>query len=243
MFQDLQSEIKFYLASEYPKEGCGLIINPKNPAFIPCENVAHDTTKNFQIARKIKDEFQNKIVAVVHSHPEGLRCPSESDMRGQIEMKVPWGIARTIKNTSENLFWFGDQVEKPPILWRGFRHGTTDCYGLIRDWYLEQWEVELQEFPRSWNWWKTPGIDLYSTGFSQAGFKRLSLEETPQIGDLCLMRIRSKVINHAGILIEDNLLLHHPGGDKEFQPDKLSVKEPIGRWQKHIDYWIRHESQ
>lgn len=243
MLKELEPDIKFYLAAEYPKEGCGLIIDGKSPEFLPCENVADNATKRFQIARKVKENFAGKILAVVHSHADGLRCPSASDMWGQIEMQIPWGIARSTHGGSEDLFWFGDQIKKSLLIGRGFRHGVTDCYSLVRDWYLEEKNIKLKDFPRNWEWWKGAGVNLYESSFPKAGFRKLLPEEKPQIGDLCLMRIRSKVINHAAILIDSELILHHPGGHREYQPEKLSIQEPIGRWQKYIEYWIRlHEA-
>jgi proteasome lid subunit RPN8/RPN11 len=235
VFEKLIPEIKKYLVSEYPREGCGLIVDGR---FIPCLNVAANTKKEFQISRADQKGQQVKIQAVIHSHPDGLRCPSAADMRGQIEMGIPWGIGRTTTENCEDLFWFGDHVPKLPLKGRPFRHGVTDCYGAIRDWHEVFRNIRLKEIPRDWNWWKTSNTKLYD-GFKEAGFRKLTPSENPEIGDLCLMKIHSKVINHAGVLVAPGVILHHLGGGKEYDPSKLSAQEPIGRWQKLTQYWIR----
>lgn len=240
MLKAFNSSIKKYLKAQYPNEGCGIIADDK---FIPCLNVADNPTERFQISSSVKEQYRGKIKAVIHSHPDGLQCPSASDMWGQMEMSIPWGIARTSKYECGDLFWFGDQVKKEQLIGRGFRHGVTDCYGLIRDWYAEEKNIRLNDFPRNWEWWKAGNQNLYESEFNKAGFRRLKTDEQPQIGDLCLMMIKSKVINHAGVLIDQNAILHHIGSSKEYAPDRLSTREPIAKWKKYIEYWIRlHEA-
>lgn len=242
MFKEFTPVIKEYLTSEYPQEGCGLIV--KYAGFVPCENIADTPTKRFQISRKIKKEYEGRILAVIHSHPDGLQCPSASDMWGQMETQIPWGIARTMAQGCGDLFWYGDQVKKAPLVGRGFRHGVTDCYGLIRDWYAEAKNIKLKDFPRNWQWWQSESQNLYEDNLKKGGFRKLLSKEKPQIGDICYLKIRSKVVNHAAVLTEPGIILHHFGGvASEYEPTKLSVREPVGRWQKYIECWIRlHEA-
>lgn len=236
MFEQFQVQIKEHFISEYPKEGCGLIVNEFG--FIACPNIADDPEQNFQISRTMQNKYHGDILAVVHSHPDGLRCPSSSDMQTQMEMAISWGIARTTDNHCEDLFWFGDQAKKQPLVGRSFRHGVTDCYALIRDWYYQEKDTRLKDFPRNWNWWKGAKENLYLDNFQKAGFRKLKNGETPEFGDIALMKIRSNVINHAAVLDYEELILHHLGGANEYEPDRLSVQEPVGRWQKYIEFWI-----
>lgn len=242
MFNDLHAEIRDYFGFSYPEEGCGLIIEKNDvPAFIRCPNVAEDKTRAFRIGTRETMLYQNPL-AVVHSHADGLRCPSAEDIRGQNATGVPWGIWFVFENGSSGPLWFGDQVERPPLVGRGFRHGDTDCYGLIRDWYRVRRNATLPNHPREWDWWNAPdAVSLYEKYFGNDGFRRLAPNEPPELGDLALMAIRSRVINHAGVLCEPGLLLHHPGGRTEYEPDKLSRREPVGRWSRFIRYWIRYE--
>ncbi len=246
MFKKLSEDIKKYLISKYPQEGCGLIIGSNNSeveSFLPCQNVADNPTESFQIQRKIRKEYEDKIKGVVHSHPNGLLCPSAADMSCQLDWMVPWGIARTIKDDCSELFWFGDQSDKEKLIGRGFRHGVTDCYGLIRDWYALEKNIRLKDFPRNWRWWKDAGVNLYESCFGKAGFSKLKTSDTPQSGDIALLKIRSKVINHALLLVDQDIIIHHAGGAREYEPDKLSTREPVGKWQQYIEYWIRlHEA-
>ena len=180
-------DMREYMESVYPEEGCGVIVDGK---FKPLPNSATDKLNAFEIADK---DLPKNVEAVVHSHPDGRACPSEADMRGQIAMDIPWVIIQVIKGRAGEILWWGTKT-RPPLVGRGFRHGVTDCYALIRDWFLAENGVYLQEYPRNWEWWLTG--DLYLENFENAGF---SIVQEPQAGDVFLAQIRSKTPNHGGI--------------------------------------------
>ena len=243
IFKELEVGIKKHLLDAYPNEGCGVISKSADHSwFIPCDNIADDTKTRFQIKRQYTRNLHDVTLAVVHSHAGGLHCPSAADMRCQIDSGVPWGLAVTGENSCSDLLWFGDQAEIRPLIGRGFCHGVTDCYALIRDWYLLKRGIRLPDFPRDWEWWKTDE-NLYEKNFSKAGFRKLTNNETPGFSDLCLIKIRSKYINHAAVLIGNETILHHPSGNLANDSTRLSIREPIGRWLKHIQYWIRFDGK
>lgn len=251
MFDDLISEIQEYFLSKYPAEACGIIIEQSVPIFVRCINIVPISEKNcrFEIGSADLRKYEN-LLAVIHSHPDGLRCPSARDMECQMETAVPWGIVRIVKNpgarnaicAAEAPFWFGDQMPRTSLIGRSFRHGVTDCYALIRDWYREKRRILLKNVPRDWNWWKNnPETALYEKNFKSAGFRMLQSDETPSEGDLAFFRLHSSVINHAAVLCEPGIILHHFCGNSEYSPDRLSIREPIGRWLRHVQYWVRYE--
>jgi len=244
MFKELEAEIKKHLLSAYPNEGCGVISKSDGHSrFIPCDNIADDPKTRFQIKKQVTRNLHDATLAVIHSHADGLPCPSAADMRCQIDSGVPWGLAVTGENSCSDLLWFGDQINiKPPLIGRGFCHGVTDCYALIRDWYVIKRGIRLLDFPRDWEWWKT-GQNLYEKNFSKARFRKLLPGESPRVRDLCLIKIRSKYINHAAILVGKETILHHPSGNLANDSTRLSIREPIGRWLKHIQYWIRFDDK
>lgn len=135
----------------------------------------------------------------------------------------------------------GEQYLPFPIQAEGFRHGVTDCYGLIRDYYRQELGISLVEFPRDWEWWLQGG-DLYRDGIVPAGFRRIEASEAKP-GDMWVAQVRSPVPNHGGVLLENSLALHHPSGRDPVDPSQLSRREPIGRWLSHITLWLRHESR
>ena len=121
---------------------------------------------------------------------------------------------------------------------RGFRHGVTDCYSLIRDYYRLERDVVLPEFPRDWEWWCNEQ-DLYRDGFGKAGFERL-VDVDLRPGDVFLAQIRSGVPNHGGVYLGDGLALHHLAARLPVDATRLSRREPIDRWMKFISHWLRY---
>lgn len=184
---------------------------------------------------------QEGLLALVHSHPDKPQCPSEADMQGQIDSAVPWGIVCTDGNRTAPIFFWGDDAPIPPLRGRPYRHGVTDCYSVIRDYYRTEHGILLPEFPRSWDWWHH-GENLYENGFKKAGFRRFDNDvERPKAGDMWFSQLRSKVPNHGGIYLGKELILHHPASRYAYEPSRISRREPIHRWMPYITHWLRHE--
>lgn len=205
-------------------------------------NVADVPEHFFRVAKRdMTCAMAEGLLAVVHSHPNWYACPSASDMRSQASSGVPWGIVATDGKTCTDVAWFGDQVEREPLIGRSFRHGVTDCYGLIRDYYKTELGIDLIEFPRDWEWWLKGG-DLYRDGIKPAGFCRIDQHEAKP-GDMWIAQLRSPVPNHGGVLLENGLGLHHPSSKLPVDASHISRREPISRWAQHIVIWLRHESR
>ena len=225
-------------AAGYPdREICGLVRDRSKGAYYqPRRNEAADPCHEFEI--NLSGMHDDKtVLAVVHSHPFGPAYPSCLDMTQQIASRLPWGIIVPPPHDDAGLFWFGGKPED--LMQRPFRHGVTDCYGLVRDWYAVHRGLVLMDRPRQWNWWND-GEDLYAANFSQAGFVALGETAPLQIGDVGLASILSPVINHAVIWLGDGLILHHPAGRKGFDPSRLPRREPVNRWQRYIQTWVRY---
>lgn len=214
-----------------PQEACGYI--DANSNFIPMRNVASDPLKSFEIA-SVPDD----ALAIVHSHPDGPFYPTELDMQQQMATDIPWGIC-CFSDRHVETFWFGGE-DIAPIVGRGFRHGVTDCYALIKDFYHVVHDVELPEFPRSWDWWLTDK-ELYIDGFPTAGFNEISIDAILP-GDVFIATIHAKSANHAGVYLGDGLILHHPAGRMGYDPFRLSVVESGHRYFNLITKVIRHEN-
>lgn len=238
MFDQYAEQIRAGALASYPNEAVWLITAA---GCHQVENVATDPTTTFRVAKLEMVKAQAPgLLAVVHSHPDYPDCPSEADMRGQISSGVPWGIVATDGEQTTPIRWWGHDG-RPPLVGRGFVHGISDCYALIRDYYAEEFAITLPEYPRSWEWWRN-GQDLYSDGFASAGFRRIAADEA-RPGDMWFAQLRSPVPSHGGILLKHGLALHHPSGRLAVDPSRLSVREPIGRWLPYITHWMRHTSR
>ena len=95
------------------------------------------------------------------------------------------------------------------MIGRQFHYGTVDCYSLVRDYYREEFGIELPNVARPNDFWEH-GIDLYGKHYAKAGFQLLDLlPHDWQRGDVVLMAIMSEVPNHAGVIVEPGKILHH----------------------------------
>lgn len=232
-------------------ESCGLIIEG---GYIPCDNLSADPCNGFEIDPRIFAEVEDKIDFLVHSHPGGPPFPTAKDMESQILTDVPWAIIATYSGDDEvgsgNPVLFGDQLPIPPLLGRPFRHGVTDCYSLIRDWFRIERGVTIPDFPRTWGWWEekkdketgeviAPAMNLYKDCFQEAGFRELRVGESHEIGDVFLAQIRSKHLNHGGVYVGHGRIMHHPIDTlrKGYSPQSLSREASSSHWMNSELFW------
>ena len=232
----LDEEILQYALENPDREICGFVIDGK----VSVKENTHNDPENFF---SIDGAIPKGVQAIFHSHPEGPFYPSDSDMEQQLATDVPWGIA-CFNDLHKEVFWFGEGCEIPQLVGRSFRHGVTDCYNLIRDFYKVQYNIDIPTFPRSWEWW-TEGKDspnFYETKLEEAGFSREVVKVEVLPGDVFLANIRSSVPNHGGVYLGNGLILHHTCGRGGYDPSRLSVIEPIARWSNLISKVVRHEN-
>ena len=243
---------KHHAKAQWPKEAVGIIVDGK---YLPQKNISPEPEKSFELPlNAIMAAMENdKLEGVFHSHPfnhqapgkEIYPYPSAGDMAQQMATSVPWGIVVCDAEMCTDPVWFGDRVPRLPLTERPFRHGVTDCYSLIRDWYFLEKKVLLKDFPREWEWWLSDGEDLYSQGFADAGFVEIPQNEVLP-GDVFLARIpRSKVVNHGGIFLggSGDIILHHLTGQNPVDFTRPAVREPGLRYLQYVAFWLRYEGK
>lgn len=242
--QKLEEKAKKYAMEKYPEEAVCVFLE-NDCVFL--ENIAKDRENSFLIDEKelLALGLEN-IKAVIHSHPtkyEPLLYPSAADMQAQISYNVPFGIIACNGERAYDIEYFGDQAEKAPLEGRYFIHGKQDCYSLIRDYYAEKFGIWLMEFPRDWLWWER-GTDLY-LNFWQTGFYEIPFSDLRE-GDVFLMpyglyALKNNVVNHGGIYLGDETILHHKCSLNPYDKGQLSVKESMQRYAKFFKYCLRHK--
>lgn len=226
------AEITAHALAESPREACGLVVVRKGRArYVPCKNRA--TTPRDQFALDPDDytraEAAGEVVAVVHSHPTGSAMASPADRVGCESSGLPWFILNPHSGQHHYLTPSGYVA---PLIGRPFCFGVLDCYALIRDWYAQDRQIALPDFPRRDGFWLR-GENIYLDGFPQAGFVAIPLAEA-QHGDVVLMQIASPLPNHGGILLGDGTLLHHT-------PGRLSSRDVYGGyWRKVTTHCLRY---
>ena len=89
-----------------------------------------------------------------------------------------------------------------------FIDGSADCYGLIREFYKNEFGIELKDYARYYGWWEE-GKNLYMDNFRNEGFYLLDDTEESQYGDVFLIALGCSVASHGAIYVGENKILHH----------------------------------
>lgn len=227
MFDDPEiiKAAKQHALAEYPKESVGAIVADE---YIPLINEARDPLQHFDTA------FHAHYEALIHSHPDESPAPSAHDMAQQQATALPWAILSVNSECAGPLEWFGDMVPSTPYIGRTFLSGIRDCWCLVRDWYMKERGIVLDNLPRGATWAKEQ-IELISEKtIRDTGLYPISFNEL-QEGDIVAARVGSAIVNHTGLYLGRGLLLHHPW-------NALSCRTPIGPWQRVIHHCLRHRS-
>ncbi|HCI6749251.1 TPA: C40 family peptidase [Klebsiella variicola subsp. variicola] len=218
-----------HAAAEYPRECCGVIAQKSRvEKYFPCRNITTLPNEQFELSPEdyASAEDWGTITAIVHSHPDARPIPSELDRLQCDKHLLPWVIVSWPDGEHKVI----EPRGKRPLIGRPFVLGHADCWSLIMDWHKEQ-GIILKDYSVDYHWWETGG-DLYSDNWYAEGFREV---KTPRPGDMVLMQVSAKVTNHAGILLEDNMLLHHLYG-------QLSCRVPYaGYWRDRTIAIVRHK--
>lgn len=225
------SQVEFdareHALSLWPEESCGVV---RDGVYVSYENRSQDKMSSFLLPTEAIVGAQ----AVVHSHaaPRHQPWPTASDMIGQRQSAVPWGIVTTDGQSAHPMLWFGEHLLDYQLVGREFVPGVFDCYSLLRAYWWQNRQTVLPDFPRDAEWWEHGG-DLLLENFAAAGFAVVGKGDVKE-GDVVLMKIRSPVVNHCGIVLQGGLVLHHLA-------HRLSRREPLGPWMSYTEKVVRRD--
>lgn len=222
MREKLMNAIRRHVATEYPKEACGVVVQTRHSQiFIPCRNVAERPADTFTLS---PDDYQaalaqGEIIMIVHSHPDVVSLvPSEMD-RIQCDWSgTEWGI---MSWPDGDFCTLTPRVERDYV-GRQWVLGYADCWTLIREYYRREFGLSLGDYSVPYEWWENGGERLYDDNWQHEGFVEVEPRDM-QPGDIIMMSIQAGVTNHAAVFLGDNIILHHMSGH-------LSTRTPYGRY-------------
>lgn len=235
-------DLRAHALDVYPHEAVGVVLG--DGSYEPHQNTAPDPEQHAQLAVQTFVDLVTggNLRAICHSHPRGPDAPTEQDMIAQMECLVPFVLLTANGEATSEPFAWGDQLEpEADLVGRPFRHGVTDCYSLVRDWWRVERGVILPDYPRNWEWWRDDvrgTKNLYTSYFADAGFYEIDSSRVLP-GDCFLAAVRSEVPNHAGVFLDAGLCLHHPSTGLAYDPTRLSRREPMARWLPWVTHWLR----
>ncbi|MDD9340888.1 MAG: C40 family peptidase [Providencia heimbachae] len=217
------SELIFqHVKSEYPQEACGVICQKSRvKQYFPCRNLSSNPTDHFELSPEdyaLAEDWGNPI-AIVHSHcGDGVTTqPSELDKLQCDATELSWVIVSWPEGDLRVISPRGERKleERPFVL------GHADCWSLIMDYYHQQHGITLNNYSIERRWWEE-GESRYMDNWQKEGFVEFSGE--PKDGDMVIMQVQADVPNHAGVLVNNGMLLHHLYGQ-------------LSRIIPYSDYW------
>ncbi|WP_333890058.1 C40 family peptidase [Atlantibacter subterraneus] len=211
--------IMAHAESEYPLECCGVVAQKSRvEKYFPCRNIAATPEDNFVLCPEgyAAAEDWGTVTAIVHSHPDATTQLSETD-KAQCDISaLPWHIVSWPEGDLRTIMPRGEI----PLLERPFVLGVYDCWGLVMSYYRQTYGIELADYRVDYPWWEDQYPDnFYQDNWFACGFREFTGAWQP--GDVVIMQVQSNKWNHAGILLEGNMLLHHLYGH-------LSKRVPYG---------------
>lgn len=222
-----------HAAEVYPAECCGVVAQKSRvERYFPCRNIAENSTEQFHLSPEdyIAAEEWGTVTGIVHSHPDATTQPSELDKAQCDAMAIPWHIVSYPEGDLRTVMPRGEL----PLVGRAFVLGHTDCWGLVMSYFRQTHGIVLNDYCVDYPWWESGRENLYLDNWYECGFREFS--GPPQPGDMVIMQVSALVANHAGILLDDGMLLHHMYG-------MLSQRVPYGGyWKDRTVKIVRHMS-
>lgn len=226
-------EMISHAESERPREACGLVVKcGSRHRLIRARNLHEDPNQGFRLDPEAWLEVgeSEAVIGIYHSHTKGSPDPSMPDLVSCEASRLPWHIVSVPDGEYRYVEPKGFEA---PYTERPYAMGVLDCYTVMRDWYMREWNLELPDFDRK------PFVDgenMYETNYGPCGFVR-QFDQRFQAGDMLLFQVGRSTLPHAAVCVSEKHILHHPQG-------RLSLIESVdGFWNRFMTHHLRHKSR
>ena len=223
-FNNSFKDIEKHFEEVYPREGCGVLAVSKGKLnWIPCTNVAEEE-EVFILAslEYLKIKRTHDIIAIVHSHPYASCEPSEVDINNCNALGIPYYI---FSYPDMDMHLLEPEKNYYPLMGREYKFGIQDCFEAARDYYRTEVKLDIPaREPFEDDWW-LKDLDYFTEDYiSTWGFKKV---DSPQKDDLLIFAVNSKIGNHCGVFLGNDIFFHHA-------TQRLSCRENL------YPFWIKH---
>jgi proteasome lid subunit RPN8/RPN11 len=240
---DLVDALQRHAIDAYPHEALG-VVTPDG--YRRMENKAEDPGAHGVYDRDVMQGLManGELLAIAHSHPNGPNCPSKADAMLQERLAVPGILVCTNGDGCMSPTVWGDMFTPDPLERRGFQYQVTDCFELIRDWYLLETGKRPPRAARDWLWWTDPAAPrMVDVLFKPSGFVQIEECDAARGSVLVVMTGRKAVAPTHGLLyLGDGLVLNHSTATKAYDPSRLSRTEPLTRWLPYKAMWLHPDA-
>lgn len=190
----------------FPEEACGAVIDDE---YVRFANAADDRENSFLISDSEFDAAYQagEVQAVIHSHNASAKA-SQPDQEQQMALGVPFGVINLVNRSVTHFVFWGDSLPVEPLTRRPFFYGVWDCFSLVRDYFRLKHKYLMPNIPREHGWWLR-GESMFEPYMKQFDVTQVSLE-IMQPNDILLYNLHGQThVNHAAVMQEDGLVLHH----------------------------------
>lgn len=212
-----------------PRECCGVVADG---VYRPLENIDPGfNTFVMDMHGYVEIAKGASVEAIVHSHVYAPPIPSDADKTMCEITRVPWLIINWPLGTF--------MVTEPsgyaaPLVGRSWSWACHDCWTLVQDALDHFAGIRMPDFVLPWGFWERDE-DMIVERYEEAG---LVVVDDPvwRHCDIAGMQVwPSRVVNHLGIVLAPDLLLHQLAG-------RLSVREVYGGfYAKATRHHLRHK--
>lgn len=130
-----------------------------------------------------------------------------------------------------------DDLKYDDLIGRSFNWGTRDCFSMVRDFYRENFDMQITNYARPSDW-SSDEVDLMRVCSEREGFELIPDWKVKDLrpGDVLCMAIGEANPNHFAIFVGGDQLIHHLYG-------RTSSKETFRGFHRNATcFLLRHPS-